>query len=81
MQNIKERVLKEANHIISTKETIRKTAEEFKVSKSTVHKDINERLRKINIELYEELAPILSEHIKSRHIKGGNSTKLKYQRK
>lgn len=81
MNNIKERVIKEANHIINTKETIRQTAQKFKVSKSTVHKDINDRLRKINLELYNELNPILSEHLKTRHIRGGNSTKEKYQGK
>lgn len=80
MINIKERVLKEADHILKTKETIRETASKFKVSKSTVHKDVQERLKNINIELHQKIDPILREHFDNKHIKGGASTKEKYNK-
>ena len=51
MLNIKNRVLQEAQYILKTRETIRNTAEKFKVSKSTVHNDINKRLQDINASL------------------------------
>ena len=72
------RVCEEAVHIINTKDTIRKTAQKFHVSKSTVHKDLNERLYHINMQLYESILKILKEHIETRHIKGGESTRIKY---
>ena len=78
MINIKERILKEANHILQTKDTIRLTAEKFKISKSTVHKDIQERLKNINSDLHKKIEEILQYHISTRHIKGGESTKAKY---
>ncbi|CCY45603.1 sporulation transcriptional regulator SpoIIID [Clostridium sp. CAG:1193] len=72
------RVCEEAVHIINTKDTIRKTAQKFHVSKSTVHKDLTERLSHINMQLYESILKILKEHIETRHIKGGESTRIKY---
>ena len=72
------RVCEEAVHIINTKDTIRKTAQKFHVSKSTVHKDLNERLYNIDMQLYESILKILKEHIETRHIKGGESTRIKY---
>lgn len=75
---ISERVKEEALHIINTKETIREIAKIFNVSKSTVHKDLNDRLSKIDSNLYIEVSNILNEHIKTRHIKGGESTRKKY---
>lgn len=73
MLDIKNRVLKEAQYIIQTRETIRNTAEKFKVSKSTVHNDINKRLQDININLKEQLDKIMKEHIETRASKGGKS--------
>ena len=78
MNYINERVLKEANYIIKTGYTIREVAKEFKVSKSTVHKDLSERLKKINKEKYNEVENILKYHLNIRHIRGGESTKKKY---
>ena len=51
--SIYKRVINEANHVIETNNTIRETAKEFNVSKSTVHKDLQERLLDINTKLYE----------------------------
>ena len=75
---IKERVLKEANYMLKTKQTVRELAKIFKVSKSTVHKDLQERLKKINEDIYFQVNDILNYHINIRHIRGGESTKRKY---
>jgi len=73
------RVLREAKFLIETKSTIRETASHFSISKSTVHKDLHERLREINPRLYEKVEVIMQKHIDERHLKGGESTKQKYQ--
>ena len=74
------RVLEEANYILETKKTIREIASVFNVSKSTVHKDLHERLQDINIELFDKVDDILKYHIDVRHIRGGESTKKKYKK-
>ncbi len=74
------RVQKECEYIITTKDTLRNVAKKFHVSKSTVHKDMNERLRLILPEYVETVREILDEHLEIRHIKGGESTKMKYQK-
>lgn len=73
------RVIDEANYILDTKKTIREIAKIFNVSKSTVHKDLHERLIDIDYKLYEEVDSILKYHIDIRHIRGGESTKKKYK--
>ncbi len=78
MDKINERVLEEAKYIIKTKETIREIAKIFRVSKSTVHKDLRDRLIRIDIKLSEEVEKILKYHMDIRHIRGGESTKKKY---
>ena len=74
------RVINEANYMLNTKETIREIAKVFNVSKSTVHKDLHERLKEINIVLFEQIDSILKYHIDVRHIRGGESTKKKYKK-
>lgn len=76
---IKERVLKEAREIISTNDTIRNLAHKFNVSKSTVHKDLHERLLYLDKGLFNQVSNILQYHINIRHIRGGQSTKKKYE--
>lgn len=73
------RVLEEANYIIKTNETVRDISKIFKVSKSTVHKDLHERLYDIDKRLYEYVDNILKYHIDVRHIRGGESTRKKYE--
>ena len=73
------RVIDEAHYMLDTKQTIREIAKVFNVSKSTVHKDLHERLRDINFELFEQIDSILKYHIDIRHIRGGESTKKKYK--
>lgn len=75
------RVIDIANHIIDTKDTIRDTAKKFNVSKSTVHKDLQERLSQIDTNLYNQIKTIMNEHIETRHIKGGESTRQLFIRK
>ena len=75
------RVIEVADYIINTKDTIRQTAKKFNISKSTVHKDLQERLSKIDIIKYNIIKEILNEHIETRHIKGGESTRQLFLRK
>ena len=77
---IKKRVLEEANYILDTKNTIRKTAEVFSISKSTVHMDLNKRLKKIDQDLVKEINKIFKNHDETKHIRGGEATKIKYKR-
>jgi putative DeoR family transcriptional regulator (stage III sporulation protein D) len=73
-----ERVLEEANYMLANKSTVRDLADIYNVSKSTVHKDLQDRLKDINMLLHEEVDKIFKEHIEVRHIRGGESTKKKY---
>ena len=75
------RVINVANHIMNTKDTIRETAKIFNISKSTVHKDLQERLSQIDIVKYNVVKQIMNEHIETRHIKGGESTRQLFLRK
>lgn len=79
-KNIKQRVLQEANHILTTNETIRNTASKFNVSKSTVHADLSKRLEKIDENLQKEINNIFKDHDKVKHLRGGEVTKQKYKR-
>lgn len=64
---------------MDTRKTVRVIAKEFGVSKSTVHKDLTERLPEINPELASEVKVILDHHKAIRHLRGGEATKLKYK--
>jgi len=77
-KNIVKRVVNEANYILKTGNTVRELAKIFNVSKSTVHKDLHERLLDIDNSLYLEVEKILKYHTDIRHIRGGQSTKEKY---
>ena len=76
---IKVRVLEVAKYIIDSKATIRKTAKVFGVSKSTIHKDMTERLPKINQQIANDAKNILDFNKAERHIRGGKATKMKYK--
>ena len=80
-KKITKRVIEIADYIIETKDTIRDTAKQFKVSKSTVHKDIKERLYELDKERYKHIKKIMNEHLEIRHIKGGESTRQLFLRK
>ena len=78
MPKLNERIINEALYMIETDKTVREIATIFKVSKSTVHKDLHERLMKIDKKLYWDVSKILKHHTDIRHIRGGESTKKKY---
>lgn len=75
---IEERATELAHYIIDSKDTVRGAAAKYGVSKSTVHKDVSERLIKINPALASDVREILDENKAERHIRGGLATKLKY---
>lgn len=75
---IEKRAVELAEYIIEHNTTVRKTAKEFNISKSTVHKDVHERLRRINPDLYRESQAILEQNKAERHIRGGMATREKY---
>ena len=75
---IEDRAIELAHYIIDSKYTVRGAAKKFGISKSTVHKDVSERLEKINPGLAKEVRKILDENKAERHIRGGMATKLKY---
>lgn len=72
------RAEKLGRYIISSKATVRQTAEKFGISKSTVHKDITQRLRIINPKLADDARRILDVNKSERHIRGGMATRKKY---
>lgn len=76
---IEERVLELAHYIISTNSTVRAAAKKFRVSKSTVHKDVTERLLELNPSLAAEVKEVLESNKAERHLRGGMATKEKYQ--
>ena len=75
---ITERVIKEAEYIIAENATVRAAAAHFSISKSTVHKDVTERLGTIDEELSERVRGVLDKNLSERHIRGGQATKNKY---
>ena len=78
--SIEQRAINLAHYIIDSKDTVRGAAKKFGVSKSTVHKDVSERLIHINQALALEVRQVLDENKAERHIRGGLATKLKYER-
>jgi len=78
---IEERAIELANYIIEKKTTVRAAAKKFGISKSTVHKDVTERLGRVNSELADDVRIVLEENKAERHIRGGEATKAKYQGK
>ena len=67
------------NYILENRTTVRRAAKKFGISKSTVHKDVSERLRRVNPQLYQEVKGILEINKAQRHIRGGLATKRKYE--
>lgn len=75
-----ERAQKEGEYIVQTGDTVRATGEKYGISKSTVHKDVTERLKACDEALYEQVKAILEKNLSERHLRGGNATKLKYEK-
>ena len=76
---IEERAKKCAEYIIATGCTVRACSAHFSISKSTVHKDVSERLKYIDEDLYEQTRAVLNLNLSERHIRGGLATKEKYR--
>ena len=79
--NIEQRACDLAVYIIENKSTVRAAAAQFGISKSTVHKDITERLGKVNPALYRQVRELLDLNKAERHIRGGLATRRKYKGK
>ncbi|MBE5741091.1 MAG: stage III sporulation protein D [Clostridiales bacterium] len=75
-----ERTLRLAYYILDKKTTIRATAKAFNIPKSTVHHDLSTKLKYINYPLYKAIKRLLDENFSIKHIHGGESTKLKYEK-
>ena len=76
---VEERAVELGNYILENRTTVRRAAKKFGVSKSTVHKDVSERLRRVNPQLYQDVKGILEINKAQRHIRGGLATKRKYE--
>ncbi len=77
--HIQERACRLAVYMIEHQETVRGIAKKFGISKSTVHKDLSQRLRQYDKGLYQQVKAILDSNKAERHIRGGEATKRKYQ--
>jgi sporulation transcriptional regulator SpoIIID len=77
--NIEERACDLAVYIIENKATVRAAAKQFNISKSTVHKDLTERLKTVNPALYRQVRELLDINKAERHIRGGMATRRKYK--
>lgn len=74
-------MIKCAEYIVETGCTVRACSAHFCISKSTVHKDVTERLQSIDLQLFEEVRRVLNVNLNERHIRGGDATRRKYLKK
>ncbi len=77
---MEDRVILTARYIVENRSTVRQAARVMGVSKSTVHSDMNEKLKHIDAALYEEVRGVLDYNLKVRHLRGGIATKKKYKK-
>ena len=77
---IQERVIKCAEYIVETGCTVRACSAHFGISKSTVHKDVTERLKYVDAYLYEDVRKVLDVNLSERHLRGGLATQMKYKK-
>lgn len=78
-QAVEERAIELGEYIIESRATVRRTAKKFGISKSTVHKDVSQRLQNLNPSLYNEVKEVLEYNKSERHLRGGLATKNKYR--
>ncbi|MBQ7294530.1 MAG: sporulation transcriptional regulator SpoIIID [Clostridia bacterium] len=76
----KERCIILGEYLVANNSTVRAVANKFGISKSTVHKDITQILKTHNQELFKEVKAVLEKNKQERHLRGGNATKLKYEK-
>ena len=79
--NLRQRACDLAVYIIDNQSTVRGAAKEFGISKSTVHKDLSERLPHYNRSLYQQVKAVLDQNKAERHIRGGLATREKYRKR
>lgn len=77
--HIEERVIDIARYVAERKVTVRDAAKRFGISKSTVHKDLRDRLPKLDKQLYKEVDEVLSVNLAERHIRGGEATRQRWE--
>lgn len=75
------RVIEEGKYMIETGKTVREMAGVFGISKSTIHKDLRDRLLEVDVDLYNRVSIVLQYHTDIRHIRGGESTRQKFLEK
>ena len=80
-KKIVSRVIEEGKYILKTGKTVREMADIFGISKSTIHKDLRDRLLEIDKDMYEKVSSVLQYHMDIRHIRGGESTRRKFLEK
>ena len=78
---IMERAKRNGEYIVKTGCTVRICASHFSISKSTVHKDVTDRLAEIDYALFKKVQKVLGINLSERHLRGGNATKIKYESK
>ncbi len=78
-EEVQDRAVLLGEYILDTGATVRATAKVFKISKSTVHKDVTERLLQDNPQLYKQVKAVLEKNKQERHIRGGMATRRKYK--
>ncbi len=78
-ESISDRVIRLGEYIVENKATVRSAAESFGISKSTVHKDVTERLKKKDPILFEQVQTLLAYNKAVRHLRGGEATRRKYR--
>ena len=78
--SIDERIIAEAVYIVEHGATVRDTAKKFNISKSAVHKDVSYKLKYIDERLFNECRRVLLINLKERHLRGGNATKMKFEK-
>ena len=75
------RVIEEGKYMLDTGKTVREMVNVFGISKSTIHKDLRERLLEIDSDLYDKVSNVLQYHMEIRHIRGGEATRKKFLEK
>ena len=79
-EEVRLRVMQAAEHILETGATVRACAAKFGVSKTTIHKDMRDRLPRVDEQLCREVDEVLQKNLRERHLRGGDATKQKFQR-
>lgn len=78
-QQMEDRCIRIGRYVVENRCTVRAASEQFEVSKSTVHKDLTERLKHVDKSLYDQVMEIFRDHIETRHLNGGEATRRKYE--